>query len=50
MSPWCRSTSGGPLKYATCSITYNAMLFAVLALLLGVTPMTLGDLGEKQGQ
>lgn len=29
-------------------ITYNAMLFAVLALLLGVTPMTLAGLGTAQ--
>jgi hypothetical protein len=31
-------------------IIYNAMLFAVLALLLGVTPMTLAGLSLEQGR
>jgi hypothetical protein len=31
-------------------ITYNAMLFAVVALLLGVTPYTLADLGPGQAR
>jgi hypothetical protein len=37
-----------PFENRDVLITYNAMLFAVLALLLGVTPLTLRGLGEGQ--
>lgn len=39
-----------PFEDRDVLITYNAMLFAVLALLLGVTPMTSAGLGEVQGR
>jgi hypothetical protein len=36
-----------PFEDRDVLITYNAMLFAVLALLLGVTPMTLSGVGDR---
>jgi hypothetical protein len=39
-----------PFENRDVLITYNAMLFAVVALLLGVTPYTLDDIGPGQGR
>ncbi len=37
-----------PFRNRDTLISYNAMLFAVLALLVGVTPFSAGELGERQ--